>query len=122
MDQKRKKLEDEIKFKELAKTPLGFYGWVYPIFFVLFLAFGIYFGHHIIKISFNEQNVSAPDSTNVKQEIVEKKGGVTPAVDLKTVKDPTKEMIAKGKELYAANCQSCHKPTQSLCAGPKSTT
>ena len=110
MEQKRK-VEDEIKFKDLAKSPLRLYGWVYPIFFVLFLVFGIYFGHHIIKISFNEQDVSAPDSTNIKKEIVEKKGGVTPAVDLNTIKTPTKEMIAKGKELYDANCQSCHGST-----------
>lgn len=107
MDQKRKP-EDEIKFKELIKSPLRLFGWIYPYFFVLLLIFGIYFGHQLITISFNRQNVSAPDSTNVKKEIVEKKGGITPAVDLEAVKKPTPEMIAKGKDLFDANCKSCH--------------
>lgn len=110
MNQKRK-LEDEIKFKELFKSPLRLFGWIYPYFFLLILVFGIYFGHQIITISFNEVPVGVPDSTNVKTKIVERKGGITPAVDLASIKDPTPEMISKGKELYDSNCQSCHGAT-----------
>ncbi len=107
MDQIRKP-EDEIKFNELLKNPLRLFGWIYPYFFVVLLLFGIFFGHQIITISFNEQPVSAPDSSNVKKEIIMKRGGITPAVDLNVVKNPTPEMMAKGKELYDANCKSCH--------------
>lgn len=104
----KQKIRDEIDFKELLKSPLRLYGWFFVYFFVILLAFGIFFGHKLIQISFNEQNVSAPDISNIKLDLDEKKGGITPAVDLNSVKNPTAEMIAKGKELYDANCKSCH--------------
>lgn len=104
----KQKIRDELDFKELLKSPLRLYGWFFVYFFVIILAFGIFFGHKLIQISFNEQNVSAPDISNIKLELDQKKGGITPAVDLNSVKNPTSEMIAKGKELYDANCKSCH--------------
>lgn len=104
----QRKIEDEIKFKELTKTPIRLFGWVFVYFFIALLALGIFFGHKLIPISFNEQVVNASDSANVKKEVAEKKGGVTPAIDLNLVKTPTPEMIAKGKELFDANCKSCH--------------
>lgn len=104
----QKKIEDEIKFRELTKTPIRLFGWVFVYFFIALLALGIFFGHKLIPISFNEQEVNAADSANVKKDVAEKKGGVTPAIDLNLVKTPTPEMIAKGKELFDANCTSCH--------------
>ncbi len=103
-----KKLEDEIKFKELLKDPLRLFGWIFPYFFIILLLFGIYYVGNLSNISFNEQIVSAPDTTNIKKEIPLKKGGTMPAVDLELVKNPTPDFIAKGKELFNANCKSCH--------------
>ncbi len=103
-----KKLEDEIKFKELLKDPVRLFGWVFPYFIIVLLLLGIYFVKNLNEISYNVQTVSAPDSSNLKKEIVMKKGGITAAVDLSLVKSPTTEFIAKGKELYDANCKSCH--------------
>lgn len=108
MNMDKQKIRDEIDFKELLKSPLRLYGWFFVYFFLLLLIFGIFFGHKLIPISFNEQKVGIVDSTKFKKEIVEKKGGIIPAVDLAAVKSPTNEMIAKGKELYDANCKSCH--------------
>jgi mono/diheme cytochrome c family protein len=104
----KQKIRDEIDFKELLRSPLRLYGWFFVYFFLLILAFGIFFGHKLIPISYNEQNVSATDLTNVKLDLVEKKGGIIPAVDLGSVINPSKEMISNGKELYDANCKSCH--------------
>jgi mono/diheme cytochrome c family protein len=39
------------------------------------------------------------------------KGYVLPPLDPKTVLDPTPELLARGKELYAKNCAQCHGPT-----------
>jgi mono/diheme cytochrome c family protein len=103
-----KKLEDEIKFKELLKNPIRLFGWVFPFFMIIILILGIYFVKNLTKISFNEQSVSAPDSTSLKTEIVMKKGGTMAAVDLDLVKNPTPEFIAKGKELFSSTCKSCH--------------
>ena len=103
-----KKLEDEIKFKELLKNPIRLFGWVFPYFLVILLMLGIFYVQHLSNLSFNAQPVSAPDSTNLKTEIPMKKGGVMPAVDLDIVKNPTPDFIAKGKELFNNNCKSCH--------------
>ena len=103
-----KKLEDEIKFKELLKNPIRLFGWVFPYFLVILLMLGIFYVQHLSNLSFNAQPVSAPDSTNLKTEIPMKKGGVMPAVDLDVVKNPTPDFIAKGKELFNNNCKSCH--------------
>lgn len=108
MEMEKQKIRDEIDFKELLRSPLRLYGWFFVYFFFLILVFGIFFGHKLIPISFNEQKVSATDLSNVKLDLVEKKGGIVPAVDLNAIKNPTKEMISKGKELYDANCKSCH--------------
>ncbi len=103
-----RKPEDEIKFKELIKDPIRLFGWVFPYFLIVILILGIYFVKNLTKISFNEQNVSAPDSTNIKTEIPMKKGGTMAAVDLDLVKNPTPDFIAKGKELFNNTCKSCH--------------
>lgn len=105
---KNKKLEDEIKFRELLKDPIRLFGWVFPYFFIILLLLGIYFVGNLSDLSFNEQLVGAPDSTNIKQEIPTKKGGAMPAVDLVLVKNPTPDFITKGKELFNTNCKSCH--------------
>jgi mono/diheme cytochrome c family protein len=104
----KKKLEDEINFKELIKNPIRLFGWVFPLFMILILVLGIFFVKHLTDISFNVQNVGIQDSTLVKKEIELKKGGATSPVDFKLVKAPTEPFIAKGKELFDANCKSCH--------------
>ncbi|AFN73284.1 Cytochrome c subfamily, putative [Melioribacter roseus P3M-2] len=106
--EKKIKVEDEIKFRELLKNPVRLFGWFFPYFLLILLMAGIYFGHNLITISFNEQPVGVKDSSIVKKEIVQTKGGIMPAVDLNKVKSPSEEMLAHGKELYDANCQSCH--------------
>ena len=103
-----KKTEDEIKFKDLLKTPIRLFGWVFPIFILLILALGIYFVKHLNEVSYNVQTVGLVDSTLMKKEVEMKKGGVMTAVDLNLIKSPTPEFISKGKELFAANCKSCH--------------
>jgi len=103
-----KKLEDEIKFKELLKDPIRLFGWIFPYFFIILLLLGIYYVGNLSNLSLNEQPVGAPDSINIKKEIPVKKGGAMPAVDLGLVKNPTPDFIAKGKELFNTNCKSCH--------------
>ena len=103
-----KKPEDEIKFKELLKNPLRLFGWIFPLFIFLILVLGIFFVKNLNKISYNAQIVGLTDSTLLKKEVEPKQGGVMAAVDLNLVKNPSPEFIAKGRELFAANCRSCH--------------
>jgi len=102
------KIEEEIKFKELLKNPLRLFGLSYFYFFVVVLLIGIFYVKNIERISYNTVPVSYIDSLNIDRDIPEKKGGSMPAVDLKMISNPTEENIAKGKELFNANCKSCH--------------
>ncbi len=104
----KKQLEDEIQFKELIKNPIRLFGWVFPLFIVLIIALGIFYIKNLADISINDQPVGIQDSTLIKKDIPVKKGGIMPAVDLAIVKAPTVQFTDKGKELYAANCKSCH--------------
>lgn len=100
--------KDEIKFRELLRNPIRLFGWIFPLFLVLILALGIYFVKHLNQISYNVQPVGVADSTFIKKDIEMKKGGVMTPVNLDLVKSPTPEFIEKGKEIYNANCKSCH--------------
>jgi hypothetical protein len=103
-----KKLEDEINFKDLLRNPVRLFGWIFPVFILVILVLGIFFVKNLTEVSFNVQNVGLQDSTLIKKDIVLKKGGVTEPVDFNLVKTPTPAFIAKGKELFGANCKSCH--------------
>ncbi len=111
------KIEDEINFREVLKSPIRLFGWVFPIYLILILILGIYFAQHLNTISFNEQSIGITDTTYVKKEIVEKRGMEITAVNFESIKNPAKELIAKGKELYDINCKSCHGE-QGLGDGP----
>ncbi|MFZ5946383.1 MAG: c-type cytochrome [Stygiobacter sp.] len=105
----KRKLEDEINFKDVFTNPLRMFGWIFPIFIILLIALGIFYVKHLSDISFNEQPVGLiVDSTYIKKDIEMKKGGISPAVDLLLVEKPTQEFINKGKDLFKANCSSCH--------------
>ncbi len=105
----KRKPEDEINFKDVFTNPLRMFGWIFPIFVILLIAMGIFYVKHLSDISFNVQPVGlVVDSTYIKKEIEMKKGGISPAVDLLLIEKPTQEFINKGKDLFKANCSSCH--------------
>ncbi|MBX3008000.1 MAG: cytochrome c [Melioribacteraceae bacterium] len=105
---KNQKIEEEIDFKGLIKNPIRLFGWFFPYFFILMLVLGIYFVKKLPAVSLNDQPVGLIDSTLLKTDVPLKKGGLMPAVDLALVMKPDEAFISKGKELYDANCQSCH--------------
>ncbi len=107
MDTKKNR-EAEIDFKSLIKNPLRLFGLSYIYFFMIILLLGIFYVKNIETISYNTLPESYIDSLNVVEDIAQKKGGLMPAVDLNKIKNPPPEMLDKGKELYDANCMSCH--------------
>jgi len=106
-----KKYEAEIDFKSLLKNPLRLFGFIFPFFIFLIILLGIFYVKHINEISLNAQPVNYPVIDLKVKQIEMKKGGLKPAVDLKTVSFPNNELISKGKELYTNTCASCHGNT-----------
>lgn len=103
----KKKIEDEIQFRDLVKSPVRLYGWFYPIVFIAIFAIGIFYVKNLDKISFNEL---PPDinPTVMPADLVMKKGGMMPPVDLSIISSPSLTLLDEGKDLYNANCMSCH--------------
>ncbi|KUO62481.1 hypothetical protein APF79_08255 [bacterium BRH_c32] len=106
--ERKNKIEDEISFSELLKNPIRLFGWIYPYILVLMIVVGIFYVKNLTNLTYNAQPVGIVDSTLIKKDIPMKKGGIMPAVDLTLIKSPTPEFLEKGKELYKANCSSCH--------------
>jgi mono/diheme cytochrome c family protein len=105
----KRKLEDEINFKDAFTNPMRMFGWVFISFIGLILVLGIYYVNKLGDISSNVQPTGLlTDSANVKTELITRKGGISPAVDLAIVKDPKPDFIANGKKLFDANCKACH--------------
>lgn len=104
------KYEPELEFKELIKNPTRLFGWIYPLIVLLMLSLGIYYVKHLDNIGRNLYSPLLADSSFIKKDvdIALKKGGIVPAVDLNIISNPTQDFINKGKELYLANCSSCH--------------
>ncbi len=105
-----KKIEAELDFKELIKSPTRLFGLIYPYFFLLFLIVGIYFVKHLNNLTFNEVPAILTDSlyNRTLPDVEVKKGGTKAAVDLAVITNSTSEIINKGKELFVKNCSSCH--------------
>ncbi|OGU34381.1 MAG: hypothetical protein A2068_14095 [Ignavibacteria bacterium GWB2_35_6b] len=104
----KKRIESEIEFKDLLKNPLRLFGWVYPYLFIIILVIGIFYIKNIDNVSFNTLSPVLTDTLASPRNIEMKKGGILPAVDLTKIKSPDEVFKAKGKELYDANCLSCH--------------
>ncbi len=104
------KFEPEIDFKDLLKNPIRLFGWIYPLLIFLMLGVGIYYVKNLDNLGRNEFSPLLADTSFVKKEIdiPMKKGGIVPAIDLNIISNPSQDFINKGKELYIANCSSCH--------------
>lgn len=103
----KKHIEDEINFKNLLKNPLRLFGWVYPYIVGIILVIGIFYIKNLDQISFNTVPPKISETKFVK-DVEQKKGSVVPAVDLNLISSPTSYLLTRGRELYDANCQSCH--------------
>jgi mono/diheme cytochrome c family protein len=105
-----KKIEAELDFKELIKSPTRLFGLIYPYFLILFLIVGIYFVKHLEYLTFNQVPPILTDSLYSQElpDVEVKKGGVKAAVDLAVITNASSDIINKGKELFVKNCSSCH--------------
>jgi len=102
------KIEEEIDFKAVAKTPTRWFGLVYIYFFILIIAGGLYYVNSLEVISRNSTAETLTDSTILFHDVAFTKGSISPGMDLALLQNPTPEMISKGESLFKANCVSCH--------------
>lgn len=102
------KIEEEIDFKAVVKTPIRWFGLVYIYFFVIIIIGGLYYVNSLEVINRNSTIAALIDSTSLFRDVVFTKGSISPGMDLTILQNPTMEMISKGESLFKANCVSCH--------------
>ena len=100
--------ETEINFRNVLKTPIRWFGIVYPYFLTVFVLFGLSFIHRLDIIHTNETPAALKDTAAVIEDLLPVKGEVSAGIELATLKHPNEKQILKGKELYIANCSVCH--------------
>lgn len=99
----------EFDFKDLFRKPHKLFGYSYIYFVLLVGALGYLY---ITNLTLIGKNSISPlvlgDSSSFVKDIPYQSPSILPPVDVMKVSAATPELIAKGKELFKANCTSCH--------------
>ncbi len=103
-----KKIEEEINFKNVLKTPIRWFGIIYPYFLFLIIVGGLFYVSNLNSINENKIKPAIIDSTRLKSELPVRIAVKIEGVNVNEIAKPTAELIAKGRELYLASCASCH--------------
>jgi len=101
--------QDEIDWKDLIKHPEKMFGYSYFYFLVVLVAIGYFYLGNINNAG---KNAIAPimlkDSSAFILDIPLQSPRVLPPVDVAKAGISSAEAIARGRDLFKANCSSCH--------------
>jgi mono/diheme cytochrome c family protein len=101
-------IEEEVNWQNVLRDPSRWFGFVYPLFLVSILVGGFYFVNNMRTVARNEIESTRAAEPHLMPVIEMKKGRLTKGVDVEVLTSPTATLVEKGKELYMANCSSCH--------------
>lgn len=103
-------LEKSIKQKieEAKKNPVTILVFAYPYLLIIGLIIGLLYIGNFNFITRKGIPPQLPDTTSGMQDLPVKQAQVIPPVDVMKMKNPTPELIEKGKNIFSANCSSCH--------------
>ena len=108
MDEIKKKISDLLN--EVKQNPGTLFGILYPYLLVIVIIIGLYYVANVGNIAINKTSAFIPDTTVITDlPVIEAR--TVPPVDIFKLKEPSQELISAGKELYKANCASCHNET-----------
>ncbi len=108
MEELKKKISEFIN--EVKQNPGTMFGILYPYILIIIVIIGLYYVANIGNIAINKTSAFIPDTT-VVADLPVVQARTVPPVDIFKMKEPTNELIQKGKELYTTNCASCHNET-----------
>jgi mono/diheme cytochrome c family protein len=108
MEELKKKIYELLN--EVKQNPGTLFGILYPYILVIIVIIGLYYVANVGNIAINKTSAFVPDTT-VVADLPMVQARTVPPVDIFKMKDPTTELIQKGKELYTTNCASCHNET-----------
>ena len=108
MEELKKKIIEFIN--EVKQNPGTMFGILYPYVLIIIIIIGLYYIPNIGNVALNSTPAYVPDTT-VQKDLAVIEARTVPPVDIFKLKDPTQELLSKGKELYTKNCASCHNVT-----------
>lgn len=104
-----KKYQTEIDFKQIFSTPSRWMGLVYCVVLVAIMIAGKFYVQHQDNMSDNDPKFINSIKLEREDTVTEQKGQLQEGIDVAELgNNPTPELIATGKELFQANCVSCH--------------
>jgi len=92
---------------KVKENPGTIFGVLYPYVLTIIIVIGLYYVANVGNIAINKNSAFVPDTT-VIVDLPVVQARTVPPVDIFKMKDPTDELLQKGKELYTTNCASCH--------------
>ncbi|HCA81455.1 MAG TPA: hypothetical protein DEP53_17125 [Bacteroidetes bacterium] len=99
----------EMDFKDLLRKPHKLFGYSYVYFVLLVGSLGYFYITNLTQIGKNSVSpLVLGDSTAFLKDIPFQSPRILPPVDVMKVSVETPELLARGKELFNANCTSCH--------------
>jgi mono/diheme cytochrome c family protein len=100
---------DEIDFRELLRSPRRLFGYSYIYVLVALLSLGLYYINRLNAVGSNAiAPVMVRDSSAFASDIPVQTPAVLPPVDIMAVSVPGDSILTKGREVFKANCASCH--------------
>ena len=103
------KYRDEIDFHEIRRSPGKLFGYSYIYVLIALVGLGVYYINRLNAVGSNTvAPVMARDSSVFVTDIPLQSPAVLPPVDIMAVSIPTDSLLAKGRDLFRANCSSCH--------------
>ncbi len=100
---------DEIDWRDLIREPRKLFGYSYIYFSIIVCSIGLLYMFNLTTIG---KNLPTPtvisDSSAFAQDIPLQSPRVLPPVDIMKVASPTPDLVNRGKDLFKANCVSCH--------------
>ncbi len=99
----------ETDFRDLLRAPHRLFGYTYLYFLGVLVLIGVLYVDNLTAVGHNTvMPVVLKDSSAFVQDIPYQSPGVLPPVDVRAAAIPTEAMITRGREVYRANCSSCH--------------
>lgn len=108
MEEMKKKISEILN--EVKQNPGTLFGLLYPYILVIIIIIGLYYVANVGNIAINKTSAFIPDTT-VNSDLTVVEARTVPPVDIFKLREPTEELLTAGKELYKANCASCHNET-----------
>jgi mono/diheme cytochrome c family protein len=106
---RRPHYKDEIDWRDLIKKPEKLFGYSYIYILAVFVGIGLLYIRNLNTIGRNAVRPTIlQDSTGLIKDIPLQSPRLIPPVDIMKAGISSPELVTRGRELYKANCTTCH--------------